>query len=358
MMEKNSNQTTNPFYHYEEIWKSENFKEWEKEQTEEYKEYRRKWTDCPKNQTPADFPLSINLEIITTCNAGTNYCVMCPKHFLEVKGEIMSKETAFKILEEARENGTYAVNLNGAGESTLHPDLVEIIQKAHDLGYLDIMFHTNGTLLTEELSKKLINAGLTKLIVSVDAPDKETYSQIRPAFDFDTVVKNIKNFVKIRNDLGKKEPIVRMTMVVMTYNKDKIKETIDLWKQYVDFISINDCMYFDKYKAFAFDKEKINNDAKKEDMSYVCAPLYQQLSVCVNNKVIACSTIYAKNYRILGDYSKQSLKEIWEGPDLKEIREMHEAGKCSKVMPCIKCDLPQIELLKRMKSAEQKVLRD
>ena len=351
-----STKTTNPFYHYQEIWKTENYKEWEKNQSDEYKEYRRKWVECPKKQSPPPFPLSINIEVTTSCNAGKNYCTMCPKHFLNLKNEFMSLGNVKKILDDASANGCYAVNLNGAGESLVHPDIIEIVTYARKRGFIDIMFHTNATLLTEEISKKLIEAGLTKLIVSVDAPDEESYKKIRPAFDFNKVVNNIKNFVRIRNGMGLRQPIVRITMVVLTLNKDKIEETIKFWKDYVDFISINDCMYFDKYKAFEFDKEKITKEAREKGMIYVCAPLYQQLSVTIHNKVIACSTIYAKNYRILGDFNKNSLKEIWEGPVLKEIREMHEKGRCFDVMPCKMCDLPQIELLKKMRSEKQEVL--
>jgi MoaA/NifB/PqqE/SkfB family radical SAM enzyme len=355
-MNSNSSSMTNPFYHYEEIWKSNNYKEWEQKQSDEYKEYRRKWVECPKMQSPPSFPISINIEITTACNTGKNYCIMCPKRFLNVKNEFMSVDNIKKILDEASTNGCCAVNLNGAGEPLLHPSLIEIIRYAKEKGFMDIMFHTNATLLTAEISREIIEAGLSKLIVSVDAPNEQIYKKIRPAFDFNKVVNNIKNFVAIRNNMGLCEPIVRMTMVVMIYNKEQVEETVKFWENYVDFISINDCMYFDEYKAFEFDKDEITRKSKKMGLIYICAPLYQQLSVTIHNQVISCSTIYAKNNRVLGNFNENSLKEIWEGPILKEIREMHEKGLCFDVLPCQKCDLPQIELLKRMRSTKNKVL--
>lgn len=345
---------TNPFYHYQDLWKSENLKKWEQNQTEEYKNYRRLWQECPKTRKAPAFPISINIEITDVCNA-KELCVMCPKHFLKPKNAFMPLETVKKILDEARANGAYAVNLNGAGESIAHPHILEIVKHAKDAGFLDIMFHTNGTLLSEAKSRGLIEAGITRLIVSVDAHIPEIYKAIRPSFDLEKVEKNVRKFIEIRDSMGRTEPIVRITMVVMKQNAATIDKTIDHWS-FADYISINDCMYFDEFKVFDFNKDEIRQQAKDKKLSYVCAPLYQQLSVNIDLKVIACSTIYAKNYRLLGDYSKQSLKEIWEGPVLKELREAHEKGEYYNVLPCSKCDLPEIELLKKMRNTDGKVL--
>jgi len=346
--------TTNPFYHYQDLWKSDNFIKWEREQSEEFKKYRKLWQECPKRREAPAFPLSINIEITDVCNA-KKYCVMCPKHFLKSKNEDMPLDVIKKILDEARAAGCYAVNLNGAGESICHPDLVQVIRYAKHIGFLDVMFHSNGILLDEAISRQLIEAGLTRLIVSLDSHIPEIYKQIRPSFDFKVVFGNVKRFIDLRNEMGRREPLVRITMVVMKENVKTIQETINFWK-FADYITINDCMYFDKFKAFKFDKDEISADAKKEGMIYVCAPLYQQLSVTNDLKVISCSTIYAKNYRVLGDYTKHDLKAIWAGDVLKELRKYHEAGMCSEILPCSKCDLPKIELLKQLRKTEGNVL--
>lgn len=346
--------TTNPLYHYEDLWISDHFKKWEAKQSDEFKQYRKMWKECPTKKQPAKFPLSINIEITDVCNA-KDYCIMCSKHFIETKNKFMPFETVKTILKEARNNGCYAVNLNGAGEPITHPNVIEIVKYAKSLGFLDIMFHTNATLLTEDKSRDLIEAGLTRLIVSADSHIPSIYKEIRPSFNFEKVYNNVKKFIEIRESLGKDEPIVRLTMVVMKNNVQTIPESIKFWN-FVDYITINDCMYFDNFKAFDFNKEKINTEAKKNNLIYSCAPLYQQLSITINLEIISCSSIYAKNNKILGYYPKNSLKDVWEGKDLKELREFHENGKCTEILPCSVCDLPQIELLKALKDTKGKVL--
>ncbi|HRY85801.1 MAG TPA: radical SAM protein [Candidatus Omnitrophota bacterium] len=348
--------TTNPFYHYQDLWKSENFKKWEAEQSDEFKKYRRLWQECPRLRKAPPAPISINLELTDVCNAGNKPCIMCPKWFLKPHNQFMAYEDAVRVLDEARSLGVYAVNLNGAGESLLHKDFPKIVQYARKIGFLDVMVHTNGTMLTREMSEKLIDAGLTRLIVSVDSHIPEIYQTIRPNFKFSTVYQNVKNFIAVRDQKGKREPILRLTMVVMKHNVDTIKDTIKFWS-FADYITINDCMYFDDFKVFDFDKQKINSEAKQKGLIYACAPLYQQLTVTIDFKIISCSTIYAKNYKILGHYGKQSLKEAWEGRELAEMRKAHESGRCTDIPCCEKCDLPQIELLKKIREQDGVMLR-
>ncbi len=346
--------TTNPLYHYQDLWKSERFLKWEQKQSDEFKTYRRLWQECPKTRVAPVFPLSINIEITDFCNA-KKYCIMCSKHFIETKNKFMPLDMVKQILTEARQGGTYAVNLNGAGEPLTHPDVIEIVRFAKGIGFLDIMFHTNANLLTEKKSRELIEAGLTRLIVSADSHIPSLYEEIRPGLKFEKVYSNVKRFIAIRDEMGKEAPVVRLTMVVMRQNADTIPDSINFWN-FVDYITINDCMYFDNFKAFDFDKNQINASAKNEGLIYVCAPLYQQLSVTINLEIISCSSIYAKNNRLLGYYPQKTIREIWEGDDIKELRSFHEAGICQDVLPCSVCDLPQIELLKQLRNSDGKVL--
>jgi MoaA/NifB/PqqE/SkfB family radical SAM enzyme len=346
---------TNPFYHYQDLWKSENYKSWEQEQTEEFKKYRILWQESPKKRKPPPMPISINIELTDICNAYSP-CIMCPKWFIERHNKFMRFEMAKKILDEGRSLGVYAVNLNGAGESLLHSEFIKIVKYAKQVGYIDVMVHTNATMLNDVLSEALIEAGLTRLIVSVDSHIPEVYSQIRPSFNFSQVYRNIKNFVEIRNSKGKREPILRVTMVVMKQNVDTIKDTIKFWS-FSDYITINDCMYFDNFKTFNFNKEDIIKESQRRNLIYTCAPLYQQLTITIDLKIICCSTIYAKNYKILGEYGQENLRNIWEGKELNEMRLAHEEGRYYEIPSCARCDLPQIELLKKIRKINGVMLR-
>ena len=64
--------------------------------------------------------------------------------------------------------------MNHANEPLLDKDLIERINYATERGIMDIHMNTNAMLLTEEMSKKLLDTGLTRLCFSIDALTPET----------------------------------------------------------------------------------------------------------------------------------------------------------------------------------------
>jgi putative metalloenzyme radical SAM/SPASM domain maturase len=127
--------------------------------------------------------------------------------------------------------------LNGIGEPLLHPDLLWMISKAHEQ-MADkracetsdkracetsedcwIGFQTNGLLLTPSLTEQLLDAGLTRLCISVDSLPEEqkcgislTHSNNLPASPFSMVnaVRRQKN--KSRFQLGAEIVLLRETL--------------------------------------------------------------------------------------------------------------------------------------------------
>ena len=90
-----------------------------------------------------------------------------------------------------------------------------MIKYAKDKGILEVQFNTNAMLLTEKISERLIEAGLDRIIFSLDGMTKETFENIRGGANFEKVVNNIKSFINIRNEMGGKKPCVRIQMVKM-----------------------------------------------------------------------------------------------------------------------------------------------
>ena len=68
-----------------------------------------------------------------------------------------------EILEYSVKKGTKAIKLNYINEPLIRNDLIKFIDFAKKIGVLDIYFSTNGLLLNEEISKKLISSGLTRI---------------------------------------------------------------------------------------------------------------------------------------------------------------------------------------------------
>ena len=90
------------------------------------------------------------------------------------------------------------VFFGGFGEPLSHPGIVDMVSRAKQLGSRVEMI-TNGTLLTADVSRRLLDAGLDMLWISLDGTTPESYSDIRLGAELPRVVKNIAQFRDVLN---------------------------------------------------------------------------------------------------------------------------------------------------------------
>ena len=115
------------------------------------------------------------IEPTTKCNLN---CKMCFRHtwFDEPMCDL-SLEDYRRVL-ETMPKSVETVFFGGMGEPLFHRDILEMIRLAAETG-VEVELLTNGTLLTETMINGLMDAGLTKLWISID--NLETDSSINAA---------------------------------------------------------------------------------------------------------------------------------------------------------------------------------
>ena len=325
----------NPTYH--EVWKSQRLVEFEKDYPPEYWEYRRKWYENPQKRIVEGFPLHLDFDITRRCNLR---CPMCDRTLLLEQGKLEEGEMDFrlfkKVIDEGSQNGLYAIKLSYLGEPLLHKNIIKFVKYAKDKKILDVMFNTNGTLLTEKMSKKLINAGLDKIFISFDSPIKEKYESIRVGAKFDEVIENVKTLVRLRDERSLKRPIVRVSMVRMKENADEIPAYIKLWAPIVDIIA-----YVDYENPQGMDKKDRYATKLKSPSYFVCSQLYQRLFIHYDGKIGLCC-IDSKADMNLGNAWVDSIRDVWLGEKMQKIREYHNRGEWRKIPLCAKCHIPYL----------------
>jgi putative metalloenzyme radical SAM/SPASM domain maturase len=132
------------------------------------------------------FPRKLHVELATMCNLG---CAMCVKHSSgwECADAVMSRQT-FEALAPVFPH-LDTLNLNGVGESMLHPELPAFVAYARGKVRSDcvIGFQSNGMLLTPALAGDLVAAGLDRVCFSVDSPDPLEMGALRSGSLLDQV---------------------------------------------------------------------------------------------------------------------------------------------------------------------------
>lgn len=329
-----------PYATYGEVRRTPDKMEWEKTRGPRYWEYRRKWEEYPKKMYAGEFPLHLDIETTNACNLR---CPMCPRTIqqLEKAGKVgyMDFEFYKSLINQGAENGLCSVKLNYLGEPLIHPDIAKQVKYTKEKGVIEVMFNTNAVALTEELSRKLLEAGLDSIFFSVDSLYREKYNAIRVGADFDQVIKNIKNFVKIKNEGDYKHVQTRVSMVVMGNPREELEE----YKKFgFDFLGV-DLVGYGELVDYTTEGEGY---PQYYNPNFACAQLFQRMFIMWDGIVTLCC-VDNKRESIMGNARKEKLKDIWRNEKYEKIRVAHTAGKYYKIPICRKCYVPVSALKKK-----------
>jgi MoaA/NifB/PqqE/SkfB family radical SAM enzyme len=115
--------------------------------------------------------------INNACNARCGFCNFALDKLPREDWIYVEREGALDALEILYGQGIRYLVITG-GEPTMHPDLGLIMTRAADLG-MKVILVTNGGLLRAERIRSLAAAGLSSLIISIDAATAEDHERNR-----------------------------------------------------------------------------------------------------------------------------------------------------------------------------------
>jgi hypothetical protein len=173
-------------------------------------------------------PSVILIENTNCCNA---QCVMCPRETLTRKRGFMEFGLFEKIIREVSSASRKpVVHLHGFGEPLLDTLLPERIKLAKTCGIKHTYIVTNASLLFPETARKIINAGLDTMKISFYGTDEESYHATMRRLDFKVALNNIRDFLRIRKELKKRNPKLILQYLPQEANGAKTEEFQSLWR--------------------------------------------------------------------------------------------------------------------------------
>jgi len=282
-----------------------------------YNEYRRLWERARTFKELPPFPLHVDYEMKFACPLRCPMCLMSldDTGVYGDPGLELSTQTVLDLVAEGAARGQRALGFGGLWEPLLAPDLPEIAAFARDRGLVDAMLNTSGLLLTEKTARALINSGLTRLMVSLDADSPATYDLMRPGSDFATVVVNIENFLDLRKKMGQRLPLLRLSFCRTALNEAELEAFLARWSGRADFISVQ---AYGRYPTpGAPDWPRTPWAAGPEGP---CAQPFKRLLVRHDGRVCPCCDASGAGLSV-GRLADQSLAEIWQGPALAALRQ-------------------------------------
>lgn len=282
----------------------------------------------PENWTSIDFPLEIAVELTNFCNLR---CVMCPVPNLKRKRGFMDETIFEKIVEDLLKESGFVFLPQGFGESFLHPQWTQLTNFARSKEIKPIAVLTNGMLLSGDKAVTVTeNADI--VIVTLDGSTAETYESVRVNSSFERVTQNLKNFLRMRGNLGHPHCVIRI--IRMQDTETEIEAFRMYWSNKIgkgDIIQVSECIDWAgsiRYRGVHRDQEQTKR--------HPCRMLWKNMTVYHDGRVSPCC-YDAEGELIVGSILNQSLGEIWNGSSLTDVRELHLSYQFEKIPICSRC---------------------
>lgn len=237
------------------------------ERSARYEAYRREWDQRETTMDPGDHPVHVDVETVAVCDlrCGSSeddpqgFCqIWTHEHIRTVGMEDYTYQRGYmdpvlygRMIQQCADIGVSSVKLNYRGEPALHPRVVSFVREAAHLGFPDIMMNTNGNGLARkqpDLFGRIVEAGITDLMFSVDGCDPEMYARQRVGGNWQVLLNSVHSAVRARDE-GKGAPDlkIRASVVRTNVNADAVDSgrMEEFWrgKMKVDWMSISECYF-------------------------------------------------------------------------------------------------------------------
>lgn len=307
-----------------------------------------------KEQIPLVMPLCISIEPSNLCNFRCVMCYHCNDEYEEEAKPIknMDWECFEKILSDMKQwrNSTgkkiKLIKLYSLGEPLLHPRLCDMLREIKDADVCSqVEITTNGSLLTSEIARKLVDYGLDILRVSVYSviPERNLYltkSKMQPQ----KIREQVKYLREYREQKGVNKPIIMAKMIDTKSDENRVFE--EFYTEIADVLCLDELMQLNMEGVDAFQSYygiEDNNTTRKKLPRRVCRYPFTHLTIRSNGQVVVCCTDWLKE-TCVGDVRQNSLMEIWESKSLYEFRCNMIKERGINIDVCKYCEIPYRDL--------------
>lgn len=318
-------------------------------------------------------PRSIYIEPTSRCN---EFCQQCPRTLLSREDDrdlsferFRSIVDQFPVLER--------VVLHGLGEPLLNKELPQMVSYLKKRGTY-VLFNSNGIALTEKRGLALIEAGLDEYRLSMDGASRETYAKVRGVDAFEKIWRNVRNFVRLQQQMGKEKPRVSLWFTAMHENLHELPGLVDLaFENGIRELYLQRLVYFEE--GLARSQQALFRRSSREELELVraceercktlgitfnaagsatpvesllrdfgarpwsgCRRPYELTYITSSGNVLSCCFApfghrSAREYydeRVLGNIFQEPIEAIWNGERYRQFRQAfesdHPARHCSQ----------------------------
>ncbi|BAE48876.1 Predicted Fe-S oxidoreductase [Paramagnetospirillum magneticum AMB-1] len=282
------------------------------------------------------FPKYFQIETTRLCNAR---CPFCAIDQWDKSTPFMSDELFRKIADEiiSQRDWIKFVDLQRAGEPLLDKKIYERVAYMKDGGVTNVVLTTNASSLTERNARRLLEAGIDELMLSIDSVQKDKYEKLRVGLPFEKVMDNIRGFFALRDQI-RPSCMVRVRGVSFHDLSDP-EDAADLasWESFWEPLrKPHDRIYMKRAHNWGNQKSVEGHSPEYSWVYHPCIIPWSTMHITAMGTVGLCPQDY-DGLANLGNINEQSIAEVWNGEKFAEVRRLHATGARNDISFCQGC---------------------
>lgn len=257
---------------------------------------------------------------------------------------MLTLDTYQKIVDELEDYLIYLI-LYFQGEPYLNRQLFDFLEYA-SARKIYTAISTNAHYLNEENARKTIEAGLSRLIISIDGTTQETYQNYRIGGKLDKVLQGTRTIIEQKKKMGATTPHTIFQFLVVRPNEHQIEEVKAMAKDYgVDDVVFKTAQVYDYEQGNPLIplNEKYSRYRKLPDGTYTiknkllnqCWKMWHSCVFTWDGKVVPCCFDKDATHQ-MGDISNRPFTEIWHSDEYNHFRSSILKGR-SQIDICTNC---------------------
>jgi sulfatase maturation enzyme AslB (radical SAM superfamily) len=276
---------------------------------------------------PATFPSQVLMDITEVCNLA---CTHCPHPDFKASehygGRFLDPALNSKMVEEVRRHGaglTQYIRYASNGEPLAHPRAYEMIEEAVRHSGVYVTLTTNGTIMDERRTTRLLDAGVHMIDISIDAHRPDTYARIRRNGRLEVTRANVLRLI------GWVREARAATRVVVSYveQADNAAETAD-FDQYWRDAGADSVVIRRQHSCSGAKIElaDLRRAATRAVARRPCLYPWERIAVNARGDLAFCPSDWVHG-SVIADYSTATIHDIWSGPFYERLRAAHLANR-------------------------------
>lgn len=271
----------------------------------------------------ANFPSQILMDITEICNLA---CTHCPhptfaksEHYA---GRHLDPALNDKMVEEVRLHGqgkTRYIRYAANGEPLAHPNGYDMIETAVKHSGVYVTLTTNGKIMDEKRTQRLLDAGVHLIDISIDAFSPETYAKIRVKGDLHVTQNNVLRLLQwVRESKASTKVVV--SFVEQPSNRHESGDFERYWKdQGADFVIIR---RLHSCSGAMVELADLKRKAQTKQQRRPCLYPWERIVVNARGDLAFCPSDWVHG-SYMADYRKTTIFETWQGEFYRALRAAH-----------------------------------